>query len=205
MNIKFDHVSLNYGNEDIITNLSFDLNSKSKGVIKGASASGKTTLLNMVMGFSVPDRGKIMVDGIVVDGGNVFEIRSRIGWLPQEFPFGTGSVREVMMYPFQFKRNKSLKPSDNDILELMDAFDLSRNVLDKSFEEVSGGQKQRLGLITILLLKREVLLLDEPTSALDNHSKKLIIDYLFGNQDLTILSASHDPDWVNSFETVLEL
>jgi ABC-type lipoprotein export system ATPase subunit len=82
---------------------------------------------------------------------------------------------------------------------------LKAELLENKMQDVSGGEKQRIALVSCLLLQREILLLDEPTSALDSHSKSKVMDYLFANPKLTILSSSHDPEWIARCSKIVSL
>ncbi len=71
-------------------------------------------------------------------------------------------------------------------------------MLGKKSEEVSGGERQRLALAIALLLKRKIFLLDEATSSLDRKLKKKVVDYFLNQKSLTVLSISHDSEWLDT-------
>jgi len=77
--------------------------------------------------------------------------------------------------------------------------------MNKAMSEVSGGQQQRLAIVRGLLLKREIYLLDEITSNLDGINKKLIIDIFKNMNDVSILSVSHDEEWISYATSVVDL
>ena len=71
--------------------------------------------------------------------------------------------------------------------------------------EISGGEKQRILLVSGILLKRKLIFLDEPTSALDKESKRKVIERFQKNNEFTVLSVSHDDEWLDSAARVIEL
>jgi putative ABC transport system ATP-binding protein len=154
----------------------------------------------------LPDTGEIQFDGHKIDQKNIRAIRKRIAWLPQNPNIiGRGKVREQILLPFYFKVNKELMPDQKTLLTELEKLNLDASILESAFDEISGGEKQRIGLMICKLLKREVMLLDEPTSALDKENLSSAINYLCAGTNATVLSASHDEDWLNHCDQVIEL
>jgi ABC-type lipoprotein export system ATPase subunit len=89
--------------------------------------------------------------------------------------------------------------------ELMEKLYLPGHLLDKDMTSLSGGEKQRVALISALLLEREILLLDEASSALDQRAKKAAIDLLYSKEDLTLLAITHDREWIEAADDLIEL
>ena len=83
--------------------------------------------------------------------------------------------------------------------------ELEDNILDKNFQELSGGEKQRIGILISLLLDRDIYLLDEVTSTLDMNLKKKIADYFLAQEDWTLLVISHDREWERDWIEVIDL
>lgn len=158
--------------------------------IMGVSGSGKTTLLRMLAGLTVPDSGRIEVNGKVwydsLQSKHVPVQERRIGFVFQDYSlFPNMSVRENIA----FACNDQEKIDD-----LLDMVGLSR-FSDFSPEKLSGGQKQRVALVRALARDPEMLLLDEPLSALDNEAREKLQDDLLEIQDkfgITTFLVSHD-------------
>ena len=205
MNLKFQNISVRFDDKIIIENINFELVSNQKAVLIGSSGSGKSSLLNILLGFVKPITGNVFVDNIKLEKSSKSDLRKNFAWVPQELNFTNTNVKDFIILPFGFNQNKSIKPSDEQINELLETFLLDSNLLSKSLNELSGGEKQRMTLISALLLKRPILIVDELTSALDSNSKKAVMDFVFNLKDTTILSASHDEEWIERCDLKINL
>lgn len=203
--IEFRNINLSFGNEHVLDHFNMDIKKNQKVVIRGSSGIGKSTIINLILGFIKPDSGEIIWKDKRVSDDNIHQIRSQFAWLPQDFKFGSGSVKEVILFPFQFRRNRTLIPDDETIITSLTKVSLDETILKKKFADISEGQKQRIGLVLCLLLKRDFILLDEPTSSLDQESKQKVIELFLKDENLTILSTSHDPEWIKHCEKVIDL
>ncbi|MFC2130293.1 ATP-binding cassette domain-containing protein [Bacteroidota bacterium] len=204
--INFINIKLKLNSRILFENFNFSIEKGEKAALKGRSGRGKTTLFNMIMGFSKPDSGKIIFDSNELSMKNIREIRKRISWLPQNSNIiGRGRVKEQVMIPFRFSANKHLLPDNRILEEELEKINLEKSILDSSFDEISGGEKQRIGIMICRLLKRDLMLLDEPTSALDKENLNAVIDYLCAEKETTILSASHDEEWLKHCNNVIEI
>ncbi|MGM0507407.1 MAG: ABC transporter ATP-binding protein [Bacteroidota bacterium] len=169
--------------------------------LKGPSGIGKSTLFQLLLGFHKPKTGEIRYR----DKPWSKKIRQETAWLPQELTLGEGNVREILFRPFEFRHNRELQPDEGEVLQLLNDLNLAPALQNQSWSMLSTGQKQRMGMVSVLLLKRSLLLLDEPTSALDEGSKTKLADRLFHDRNQTILSTSHDPWWLERCDRVVDL
>ncbi len=183
--------------------MSFRIDAGDKAVFSGASGSGKSSLINTLTGFVRPSGGKITFEKEILNAGNIEKFRSRIAYLPQQISFNSMDVKAFIRMPFHFERNKSETPGKERIAKYFDDFRLKQDIIKSKMQDISGGEKQRVALISCLLLNRKILLLDEPTSALDSKVKNRVMDWLFNKDDITIISASHDPEWVERCNKVI--
>lgn len=198
------NIHFKYGKEVIFNNFSFKLREGEKLVLKGESGSGKSTLFRLILGFEQPESGEFFYNGSSLKNGNLHSFRRETAWLPQDLNIGFGTVKEVIEYPFQFKSSSGEKPSENKINHLLNDLGLHSNILEKTFSDLSTGQRQRIGILICILMDKPLMLLDEPTSALDKDSKEKLADLLL-NSDRTILSTSHDPFWVERCDRIIEM
>ncbi|OJU24258.1 MAG: hypothetical protein BGN92_12250 [Sphingobacteriales bacterium 41-5] len=203
--ISFDKVNIQYGDTKVLEHFSMQIGRGEKVALSGPSGSGKSTIINAIMGFVTASAGTIKVNDTPVNPENIRSIRKNISWLPQELSFNIKECRRLAYLPFEFQANHSHKPTEEEMNKMLSEFLLPEGILQRTTDEISGGQKQRLMLASILLLKRPILLLDEPTSALDALSAKAVLDYINKQPELTMVSSSHDTGWTQQVTKVIDL
>jgi molybdate transport system ATP-binding protein len=165
----------------------------------GDSGAGKTTLVNLIAGLLMPERGRIALDDIVfVDTSRGIDLpahRRNVGYVFQEgrlFPHL--SVRGNLRYGMRFRRGRT-GPSLDEITRLLGIGAL----LDRRPGDLSGGEKQRVAIGRALLAAPRLLLMDEPLAALDRKRKAEILPYIERLRDemrLPIIYVSHAADEV---------
>lgn len=193
-----------FGDKVLFRNLNFRIEKGQKVVLKGPSGTGKSTLLHILMGFLGPDEGQVNINGERLLPSSVRKIRNVFSWVPQEFPF-TGKAGEILVEPFQFEVNKKKKPAQKEVLDALEIFGLSDDLMDKDISALSGGEKQRLILASVSLLGRNVILLDEPVASLDQKNCERVIDRFLKNPKYTVIAASHTDLWVSSCDLIIDL
>lgn len=160
--------------------------------ILGPSGCGKTTLLNMILGITDPDNGKLMFQG--EDITRVPMEKRGFNIVFQDYAlFPNLNVYSNITYGL---RNKPDISTRQEVEELIDLLGL-REHLTKKIEQLSGGQKQRVALARTMVMKPKILLLDEPLSALDGVIKESIkerIKKIAREYQLTTIIVTHDPE-----------
>ncbi|MCD4680525.1 MAG: ATP-binding cassette domain-containing protein [Bacteroidales bacterium] len=202
--LSLQNISVVFNNKPVIRNFNMDINSGDKIAIKGDSGSGKSTLLSIILGLKIPDEGQLVFNGNTVNSSNISDLRNSISWLPQNVSISVEGVFDFIMLPFSYKQNRSISPTKEQVNVLIKKFRLDQDIYTRKMSEISIGEKQRLLMIRGLLLNRPILVLDEPTAALDSRVKTVIINFLFKDPGLTIISASHDQDWLDNCNKVFE-
>lgn len=202
--IDFKNVSLKFDNHVFIKDFNQQIFENEKVVFSGISGSGKTSLLNSILGFIPIHQGEIWVNDLQVNSKNIHEIRKLVSWLPQDLFFDIESCRELVNLPFSFEVNKQFQPTENQFQEMIERLLLPKDILDKKTNEISGGQKQRMVLASLLLLPKPILLLDEPTSALDQKSTEALLEIIHA-QKKTLISSSHDPFWNSKMDKIIQI
>ncbi|NCC18869.1 MAG: ABC transporter ATP-binding protein [Bacteroidia bacterium] len=204
-NILFTNVNFTFDHKQIITGFSEVIDSGEHICIVGESGSGKSTLLNSVVGLTFPESGEIKIADLDVNSANIKQIRSRVTWLPQNVNLPYNSVLEMLKVPYSFTVNKHLQFDKEKCVALFQQTGLDASLLDKELSTLSGGEKQRVSLVSALMLERKILLLDEPTSALDIANRDKLIDLLNSLTDTTILAITHDEAFAESMNRVITL
>jgi cobalt/nickel transport system ATP-binding protein len=172
--------------------------------ILGANGSGKSTLLRILDGLYFPERGAISVFGErlteerLQDEEFAFEFRRRVALVfqnPDVQLFNPTVFDEVAFGPLQLRWPKDqIRQRVAEMLDLMEITHLK----DRSPHRLSGGEKKRVALASVLILDPEVLLMDEPTAALDPKSQSQVVDFLIGwsGGAKTVVTTTHDLDIV---------
>ena len=201
--IKLEKINLMLKKQSIFTNLDLHIKKNEKIILKMPSGAGKSTLLKIIMGYIPVNSGKIIIDGEVLEKNNIDIIRQKIAYIGQNISFTEESVEKYIKLIFSFEKNKNIKLSDSNLYELLLKFDLDKSILKKSPSLLSGGEKQRIALILVLLLDKDILLLDEITSGLD-HDLKIKVIEIIKNLNKTVIISSHDNQWLdyNEFEVM---
>ncbi len=199
------NISKNFNGVNIISNLSLEIPAGSKVAVTGKSGAGKSTLVNMLMGFILPYNGNITLLGMDVNEKNINEIRGNLSWVPQELNIDVRYVRELLLLPFGYNKNKKYNPSAKTITNALDMFGLKEDILGKDVSEISGGEKQRVFLTSSSLLSRKMVILDEPTSGLDSESKRKVINYFLNECASTVVAVTHDQEWIDNSNIKINL
>jgi len=159
--------------------------------IVGESGSGKTTLLRLLNKMVSPDAGEIYYQNIPLSSIPAIKLRRKVVMLQQLPVIFPGSVGENLLAGLKFAEKP---PASAEKLYETLALVHLRKELNNSAEKLSGGEKQRLALGRILLLKPDVMLLDEPSAGLDEETEQLIINSLvtFSRQNhKTLIMVTH--------------
>jgi iron complex transport system ATP-binding protein len=166
------------------------------GVV-GPNGSGKSTLLRLAAGLLPPDGGEVRVQGRRVHGLPRRRLARLLAFLPQEthtaFGFTAGQVVAMGRYPHQ--QGLGFMTAD-DLRAVRDALARtgSESLALRQFSTLSGGEKQRVLIASILAQKPSVMLLDEPAAALDLHHQSEVLDLLWdlSRTGIGVLMVTHD-------------
>lgn len=202
--ITFDNISIRMHRQTLLDDATLHIAGGEKVVVRGASGSGKSSLLKSVVGALPEATGSVSVDGVKLSPETVADIRTRIAFIGQEPVLGAERVRDAILLPFTFKAHSTELPAESRIIQLLARLHLSETILGKPCARISGGEKQRIAILRALLLEKTIFLADEITSALDPESRAAVMTELF-RPEITLLSVSHDPEWINTCNRVIEI
>ncbi len=191
--IRIDRLTLAFKDRVLLKDFSLALEAGEHCTITGPSGSGKSTLLKCLLGLARPASGRIEVFGAELNQASVWSLRRKMAWVDQEPDLGDGTAGDALRRPFQFRANRSLTPASARLRDLLRRFCLDPEIVDQPVATLSGGEKQRIALVSAILLQRPVLLLDEASSALDPDSRSAVAHYC-ASTPATILSVAHDPE-----------
>ena len=207
--LSINKLCFSYGPVEVLSGITFDVESGDYIALAGPNGGGKTTLIKAVLGLAGKYSGTAELFGQDMKG---FGDWDRIGYLAQRVnafnPLFPATVKEVValgllsqkQFPKQFNRNDTAKITRT--LELMDISDLK----DKLVGELSGGQQQRVFLARSLVSNPSLLILDEPSTALDPLSRESffeLIKKLNHDQGTTIILITHDTAQIGQYANKL--
>ncbi len=192
--IEIKDISLKLGEKQIFSDLNLSIKKGEKIILNAPSGKGKSSLLKIIMGFVQADSGDVMISEKLLTPKNIKEIRAKIAYLPQDISLPKMKVEEFIRSVLNFESNKSIHYKKEKVEEMLVALMLPKDILNQDTGSLSGGEKQRIGILIMQLLNREIYLLDEITSALNSELKKFIADY-FLKMEQTIIVVSHDEVW----------
>jgi len=193
--IKLKDTTVKINDAYILRDFNLSIEKGEKVLISGKSGIGKSTLLKLILGFTLPDKGSIHFDNTNINKKSIWDIRKRIAYVSQDLDIGQGEVKALIKEIFFLKTNSKSAFDNKELINLIHFFELKEDILFKNYEELSGGEKQRIAIIISILLEREVFLLDEITSALDEDLKKKVVKYFLDQKNLTVIIISHDTDY----------
>ena len=194
--IELKNLSLGYDNRVVLKNINLTIEENDFLCIVGPNGSGKSTLVKGILGLIKPMKGKVVFNNLK---------QNFIGYMPQEtkvdanFPASvweivlSGTLNRINIPSVYSKKEKE------EALKNMCLLGIS-NLKDKSFCDLSGGQRQKVLLARSLCATSKLLILDEPSNNLDSKSKKELYDTIIDlnkNHGITIIMITHDLDHDN--------
>jgi ABC-type bacteriocin/lantibiotic exporter with double-glycine peptidase domain len=192
----------------LFENLNLIITKDSKTGIIGKSGSGKTTFLNILMGFVIPNKGEILVDNKNIKK-DLFEWRKKIAYVSQSnYMLDESLLKNIT---FQSDINNIDKELLNHAIYYSGLNELIKNaplgintLVGERGSKISGGEILRIALARAYYSKKEIFILDEFTSALDNETENKILDNL-DIQKKTIIMVSHKKSALKNCDRIYEL
>lgn len=195
--IDFKNVGFVYhdGDAPLFSDLNFHIEKGETIAFVGPSGVGKSTILNMVIGFSKATSGEVLIDGNNINDLNLTSYRKHIAVVPQTSILFSGTIRENITYGLNDISEETLQQvvEASNLKEMIDSLP---NGLDTRIQEhggnLSGGQRQRISIARAFVRNPKILILDEATSALDTIAEKQIQEAIRNiTKDRTTLIVAH--------------
>ena len=184
--LEMKNVVKYYGHTAVLNGISFSVFRGETKIIIGASGSGKSTILKLIMGLDKPDAGRIFVEGEDITKFNerqLVSVRQKIGMVFQESAlFDSLSVRENVAYRL-YELGVDEDEIDAKVRQSLGFVGLEE-AIDKMPAELSGGMKRRVALARALIGEPEIMLYDEPTAGLDPVTSKKINELIITLRDI---------------------
>ena len=200
-NIELDSIKIknlgfkyNSSNEFLFNNINLEIKRGDKIGILGESGSGKSTFVDLLIGFLKPSTGEILINDNQKNS-NLLNLASNIGYVPQNVYIIDGTIEENIA----LNTEKKDKDKINNLIEFCLLSNLSNDLkkkqtlnLGEKGSTVSGGQKQRIAIARSLYQNPKLLILDEATNALDEEMEEKLMDNLFNQSNIeTIIIINH--------------
>ena len=213
-NIMLNNVYYCYPNSSRIAlnNISLSIPKKSKIGLVGVTGSGKTTIVDLILGLLEAQKGTLEVDGTIIKKHNVRSWQALIGYVPQQIYLSDDTIAANIAFCVEPKE------IDHAIVQkcakIANIHNFVIDELPKQYQtkigdrgiRLSGGQRQRIGLARALYHDPEVIILDEATSALDNQTEKTVMEAINNlSKNLTIIQISHRLNTLKNCDVIFKL
>ena len=209
--IEFRNVSFRYPDTGILAlkNVSFKLVPGEKMAIVGRTASGKSTIADLLLRFYDCTEGKILIDGVDIRHRNLYHLRERIAYVPQNVFLFSDTIEENIKFGSpesstnevrNYAENAAIK---SDILKLPDQF---QTKVGERGVTLSGGQKQRVSIARALIKDPDIVILDDSLSAIDANTEHKILNYFQESlSDKTSIFITHRLSSILEFDKIIVL
>lgn len=196
--IVIKNIEVSFSGAKLFSGFSAEIESGQNVCFSGGSGKGKSTLLKILQGYVIPQKGSVLIDGQLLTSATITQLRSRTAWIPQNVNLPVNNCMELMHLMEVEQSLEKVKIN----LELLG---LNRDFISKDFSQISGGEKQRIIIAVCFSQNKDIILMDEPTSSLDDESIDKLIDFVKSSSTCTIVTASHNAKWLQSADKIIKL
>ena len=203
--LRLENVGFQADGVTILNEINFQLRAGEFKLITGPSGCGKSTLLKIIASLQSPTSGSIFFADKDINDLTPETYRQQVSYCAQTPALFGDSVYDNLIFPWQIRQKQ---PDPKALVADLARFGLAKNTLEKSINELSGGEKQRVSLIRNLQFLPQVLLLDEITSALDESNKKNVNEIIHryaSEKNIAVLWVTHDSNEIAHADEVITL
>lgn len=198
-------VAFSVGDRQLLKPVSLQLYQGDCVLLTGPSGSGKSTFLKILASLITPTSGQLFFRSNDITTLKAEVYRQQVSYCFQTPQLFGQTVYDNLALPWQIRRQK---PQRDKLVAALESVNLSPDMLNKPVEQLSGGEKQRVGLLRNLQYMPEVLLLDEVTSALDEENRLSVLSLIHriaAEEKVAVMRISHDVNDIQQAEQVLRL
>ena len=197
--------------EILLKNINLKINKGQKVLITGKTGSGKSTLVDLIMGLISPSSGHIEIDNQLLNDENVTQWQALIGHVPQSIFMFNKNVIENIAIAERFekiskehiKRLTKITSIHNEINNWSEGY---LTTIGEGGKKISGGEAQRIGIARALYRDPSILIFDEATNSVDVKTEKIILQNIFSEmEDKTMIFISHQLDNADFFDLLINL
>ena len=209
--IEFANVGFKYESQKVsaLENISFRIEEGEKIAILGRTGSGKSTIQKLIMGFYNATEGSILLGNTDINQIDPQEIRKNISFVPQEVSLFSGTIRQNITLGSPLKKDEDMIIA-SEIASVSDfikkhpmGFDLD---VGERGSNLSGGQRQGIGIARALFSGGETLIFDEPTASMDNTSEKIFVEnFLPFIKNKTLILITHKASMLSLVDRIIVL
>lgn len=212
--IKLKNVYFCYPNSsrNALINTSLNIPSKSKIGLIGSTGSGKTTLVDIILGLLEPQKGHLEVDGKIITRQNARSWQKSIGYVPQHIYLSDDTISANIAFGVKSKYidqkavEKASKIANLHEFIIKELPNNYQTTIGERGVKLSGGQRQRIGIARAIYHNPKILILDEATSALDNYTEKAVMDAINNlSKDITIIVIAHRLNTIKMCDTIFKI
>ena len=198
--ITLKNVYYNYPNasRETLKDISLSIHAKSTIGFVGVTGSGKTTMVDIILGLLEPQQGTLEIDGKIITKQNSRSWQRSIGYVPQQIFLADDTISANIAFGLETKNinqetvEKSAKIANLHEFVMMELPNQYQTTIGERGIRLSGGQRQRIGIARALYHNPQLLILDEATSALDNQTEKVVMDAIDNlDKNITIIQIAH--------------
>ncbi len=203
---RLENISFNYGNKNILQNISLTIPYNAKIALVGKSGAGKSTLADVIMCLLQPSSGEIFIDNVKLSINNQRSWQNLFAYVPQDiFIYNSTIAQNIMCY------QNYEKEAEDQILAALDFAGLSEWIkllpdgihtkVGEHGQFLSGGQKRRVGIARAIFQSPKILVMDEATNGLDLKTEDLIMQSIL-EKSITVITITHRLDLLKNYDQI---